>query len=96
MLIPCPNCGPRDVEEFSYLGDATVKRPKESNLSQEAWNAYVYDRVNTAGRHREFWQHSGGCRAHLLVVRDTLTHAILDATMARAPASAKTTRRRRT
>ncbi|RUZ93921.1 sarcosine oxidase subunit delta, partial [Mesorhizobium sp. M7A.F.Ca.US.006.01.2.1] len=42
----------------------------------EAWNAYVYDRLNPAGDHNEIWQHSGGCRAHLRVVRNTLTHEI--------------------
>ena len=96
MLITCPYCGPRDVAEFTYQGDANRTRPEPGSSDAAAWNAYVYDRENTAGRHRDFWQHSGGCRAHLLVVRDTLTHAILDATMARAPASAKTTRRSRT
>ncbi|TIN59292.1 MAG: sarcosine oxidase subunit delta, partial [Mesorhizobium sp.] len=28
------------------------------------------------GDHNEIWQHSGGCRAHLRVVRNTLTHEI--------------------
>src|SRR3546814_8270426 len=27
MLIPCPHCGPRDVGEFTYGGDATKERP---------------------------------------------------------------------
>ena len=27
MRIPCPFCGDRDVQEFTYLGDATVARP---------------------------------------------------------------------
>ena len=96
MLITCPYCGPRDVAEFTYQGDANRTRPEPGSSDAAAWTAYVSDRVNTAGRHREFWQQSGGCRAHLLVVRDTLTHAILDATIARAQAPAKTTRRRRT
>ena len=82
MLIPCPNCGPRDVEEFSYLGDATVKRPKESDLRQEAWNAYVYDRANPRGPHTEYWQHAHGCRHILIVERDTATHAVHGARLA--------------
>jgi len=32
--------------------------------------------VNTVGDHKEYWQHSGGCRSHLVVVRSTLTHVI--------------------
>ena len=27
MLIKCPYCGERPSEEFTYLGDASVKRP---------------------------------------------------------------------
>jgi sarcosine oxidase subunit delta len=76
MLIPCPYCGPRDVGEFTYQGDATVARPDPASTDQDAWNRYVYDRANPAGKHSEYWQHSGGCRAHLLVERDTVTHAV--------------------
>ena len=28
MRIPCPHCGPRAHEEFTYRGDATVRRPR--------------------------------------------------------------------
>jgi sarcosine oxidase subunit delta len=76
MLISCPFCGPRDLSEFAYQGDANRRRPDPESSDQAAWNAYVYERVNTAGAHREYWQHSGGCREHLLVVRNTLTHEI--------------------
>jgi heterotetrameric sarcosine oxidase delta subunit len=76
MLITCPYCGPRDVIEFTYQGDGNRIRPDPASTDQAAWNAYVYDRVNTAGPHREIWQHSGGCRAHLEVVRNTLNHRI--------------------
>ena len=58
MLIACPYCGPRDLSEFTYQGDATRTRPDPASTDQAAWNAYVYDRVNTAGDHAEFWQHS--------------------------------------
>jgi sarcosine oxidase subunit delta len=76
MLISCPYCGPRDVSEFSYQGDANRTRPDPASTDQAAWNAYVYDRVNTAGYHKEYWQHAGGCRAHLAVTRNTMTHEI--------------------
>jgi sarcosine oxidase subunit delta len=83
MLIACPYCGPRDLSEFTYQGDATRTRPDPASTDQAAWNAYVYDRVNTAGDHAEFWQHSGGCRAHLKLVRNTLTHEIKSVAYAR-------------
>jgi sarcosine oxidase subunit delta len=76
MIITCPYCGPRDVVEFTYQGDATVTRPEPASTDQEAWNRYVYDRANPAGKHSDVWQHSGGCRAHLVVERDTITHAV--------------------
>ena len=76
MLITCPYCGPRDVAEFTYQGDANRARPDPASTDQAAWNVYTYDRVNTLGDHAEYWQHSGGCRAHLKMVRSTLTHAI--------------------
>jgi len=76
MLIACPYCGPRDVAEFTYQGDANRPRPDPASTDLEAWNDYVYQRANPAGPHREYWQHSGGCRSHLLVTRNTLTHEI--------------------
>ncbi len=77
MLIDCPWCGPRSVEEFTYRGDGTLKRPALSDRSIDAANAYVYDRENPAGDHMEIWHHGNGCRSHILVKRNTLTHKIL-------------------
>ena len=79
MLIVCTCCGPRDVSEYTYFGDATVARPPLEDgtaAAAEAWFAAVYQRRNPRGLHVEFWQHSAGCRAFLRVIRDTLTHAI--------------------
>jgi heterotetrameric sarcosine oxidase delta subunit len=95
MLITCPFCGPRDVSEFTYQGDANRQRPDPASTDQAAWNAYVYDRVDTAGEHREYWQHSGGCRSHLIVVRSTLTHRIESVRFARDEAGAEPPRRRK-
>ena len=83
MLIACPYCGPRDVGEFTYQGDANRKRPDPASPTGTEWERYVYDRTNTAGEHREYWQHSGGCRAHLVVTRNTVTHAISSVTLVR-------------
>jgi methylglutamate dehydrogenase subunit B len=84
MRIPCPFCGERDAHEFAYLGDADVRRPDPA--APEAENAffdYVYLRHNPAGPHRELWYHAAGCRSWLTVERDTRTHAIARATLAR-------------
>lgn len=76
MRIPCPYCGPRDSSEFSYLGDATVRRPGPENADALTMHDYVYLRSNPAGPHDEFWYHASGCHAWLVVTRDTLTHEI--------------------
>ena len=85
MLITCPYCGPRDLVEFTYQGDGHRVRPDPMSNDPEAWNAYVYDRLNPAGEHKEIWQHSGGCRVHLAVTRDTITHVISSVAFAREP-----------
>jgi methylglutamate dehydrogenase subunit B len=94
MRIPCPYCDERDVQEFSYLGDATVVRPEGASVSPETMHDYVYLRGNPAGPHRELWYHAAGCHAWLVVTRDTRTHAIAgaeparDVTLARRAAAA--------
>ncbi|MBO6637290.1 MAG: sarcosine oxidase subunit delta [Roseitalea sp.] len=83
MIIVCPFCGPRDLSEFAYCGDADnlAARPDPAATDPAAWNAYVYDRTNPAGEHAEIWQHAGGCRKFLRVVRNTVTHEISGVTM---------------
>ena len=83
MVITCPYCGPRDLAEFACQGDGSRLRPEPASTDRDAWNAYVYDRHNPPGAHHEIWQHSGGCRAHLAVTRDTLTHRITSVGFAR-------------
>ena len=78
MRIPCPHCGPRGSEEFSYLGAAGLRRPAEAAPLAD-WSDYVHLRANPAGPHRELWHHAHGCRRWLVVTRDTRTHAIAGA-----------------
>ena len=82
MRIACPFCGPREVGEFSYLGDAKPKRPA-ADASEDAVFDYVYLRDNVAGEMEELWYHGGGCRAWLKVTRNTRTHEISDVTLAK-------------
>ena len=83
MRIRCPYCGERSLEEFTYRGDATVKRPESLDASAtEAWVDYVYFRDNPAGPHREHWYHGAGCHAWLVVTRNIRTHEIVTVEMA--------------
>ncbi len=85
MRIPCPHCGERGSEEFTVLGAADPVRPGPE-AGEDAWVAYVHLRENHAGEHQELWHHSHGCRAWLVVARDTVTHAVLSAVPAAAGA----------
>jgi methylglutamate dehydrogenase subunit B len=97
MRIPCCYCGERGNEEFAYRGDADVRRPPADQTlildgtARQPWTDYVYLRANPAGPHRELWQHVAGCRAWLVVTRDTRTHEILAVEAARNLALASAT-----
>jgi sarcosine oxidase subunit delta len=75
MLITCPYCGPRDVSEFTYQGDGNRVRPIRCRRYR-GLEQYIYDRVNIAGDQNEIWQHSGGCRSHLVIVRNADTQGL--------------------
>jgi methylglutamate dehydrogenase subunit B len=86
LLIPCPWCGPRAQSEFTYGGDATVKRPP-FDAPEAAWADFVFLRDNPAGPHDELWHHSAGCRQWFQLRRDTRTHAVLSSTRPGMPVS---------
>ena len=81
LRIPCPVCGPRDHTEFVYEGDATVTYPA-LDAPEGEWFEAVFLRENPRGPHLEMWHHTQGCRALLIVERDTLTHEISSARLA--------------
>ena len=77
MRIQCPYCGERDLVEFTYLGDASCRRPDPHAPDAPAqFFAAVYLRDNPVGAHDELWYHASGCRSWLSVTRDTRTHEI--------------------
>ena len=77
FLLPCPNCGPRDVNEFRYAGEVT-SRPAAADGPPplRVLTAYLYDRRNVAGVQREWWCHRHGCRVWFLAERDTRTNEV--------------------
>ena len=77
LLIKCPWCGDRAETEFSYGGEAGIKRPQEPDaLSDAEWADYLFMRTNPRGAHKELWNHSQGCRRWFGVGRDTVTYKI--------------------
>jgi sarcosine oxidase subunit delta len=85
MIIDHPLLGPRDAQEFVYLGDAAlIQRPDGmAEGAQDAYHNYLYLRDNPAGEHRELWYHEQGDRSWLVVTRNTLSHAITSVELAR-------------
>lgn len=83
MRITCPHCGARDVQEFSFLGAADPRRPDGMAATEAEMFDYVYLRENPRGEHDELWYHGAGCRAWLVVRRDTATHSISSVRAAR-------------
>lgn len=89
LLLHCPHCGARDYTEFSYGGDATLRRPDPRRSSDAEWHAYVYLRDNPIGEHSELWQHSAGCRQWLRVRRNVSTHEVLEVSALHASLAAE-------
>ena len=79
LLIPCPWCGPREDDEFSFGGEADIQRPTDPEaISDAAWADYLFMRDNRRGLHREQWCHTAGCRRWFIVERNTNTNEILE------------------
>lgn len=60
-----------------------VERPEGLDASFDAMLDHVYGRRNVAGAHEELWYHAAGCRAWLVVTRDTRTHEVMAVDVAR-------------
>ena len=83
FLLPCPNCGPRDVNEFGYAGEVLTRPTAKPSLRQ--LTSYLYFRENVAGVQREWWYHRFGCEAWFLAERDTRTNEVLRVELASPP-----------
>ena len=73
LLVPCPNCGPRNSADFRYLGESPA-RPAPSDVEPEAWREYLYLRDNPAGWLHEMWYCRSGCRRYFTLERHTVTN----------------------
>ncbi|PSL21074.1 sarcosine oxidase subunit delta [Shimia abyssi] len=84
MIINHPLLGPRDRQEFTYLGDAClIDRPDwQAGNAMDQFYEYVYLRDDPAGEHRELWYHEHGDRSWLVVTRNTVTHEITNVELA--------------
>lgn len=76
LVMMCPHCGPRNSNEFSFLGERTA-RPAADVTTRAEWRRYLYTKNNVAGTESERWFHGSGCRRVLDVERDTVTNEVL-------------------
>ena len=82
MRLTCPLCGDRDRREFYYRGDAVGLRRPAPDAGVAAWDDYLHMRDNPAGKTRDLWYHEAGCGAWLVVTRNTITHDVLNVSLA--------------
>jgi len=68
LLLECPNCGKRNVGEFTFRGE--YKPRPHSSAPFPEWVKYVYFHQNQMGRSTEWWFHRAGCQRWFLVSRD--------------------------
>ena len=73
--IPCPNCGERNVYEFSFGSEFKEQPSPEAGIKE--WRQYLYFNENVCGVHEEWWYHFAGCGTWFKIKRDTLTNKIL-------------------
>lgn len=86
LRIPCPYCGTRDQAEFRFGGENSRSRPNApEQVSDSEWADYLFYRDNRKGVHRERWVHDYGCRQWFELLRDTVSHEILDSRPLAAP-----------
>jgi heterotetrameric sarcosine oxidase delta subunit len=77
LIVFCPNCGPRPVEEFRFGGELpsppeSITHPVERDFDQ------VWMFNNVAGVHTERWYHDAGCHRWTTVRRDTRVDRIVE------------------
>jgi heterotetrameric sarcosine oxidase delta subunit len=77
LLIICPHCGPRNSDEFTYIGEPS-SRPDVGDTNPEDWRRYLYMRSNRNDWVRERWFHVSGCRRFLMLERHTASNEIRD------------------
>jgi sarcosine oxidase subunit delta len=69
--LACPFCGPRELQEFRF------HKTLPSGTAASTVFGQVYERSASREHGSEHWQHTGGCRAWLLVERNPANGTVL-------------------
>ncbi len=71
LLLSCPHCGPRPLEEFGYAEIPRVPDHIEDADARDVDRGYMS--TNPEGVVAEQWFHTYGCRRWVRIERDTRT-----------------------
>jgi len=74
FLVSCPDCGRREVGEFSFGGESNKRVGPGSTTAELA--RYLFFKKNVTGTQVEWWFHRDGCQQWFLARRDTRTNQI--------------------
>jgi sarcosine oxidase subunit delta len=76
LLLPCPHCGQRPLEEFLHGEILRVPEAVTGIFARDLDRAFMHD--NREGPVEERWFHAAGCRRWLTLRRDTARDSVLD------------------
>lgn len=75
LILECPNCGARNVQEFRYGGEYNP-RPASPTVDDDTWTSYIYMRQNRLGVQKEWWYHRAGCGLWFFAERHTKSNDV--------------------
>jgi heterotetrameric sarcosine oxidase delta subunit len=76
IQINCPNCGPRNSQEFRYGGEYNPRPTQPIDASEGEWTNYLFLQENKLGVQKEWWYHRAGCGLWFLAERHTKTNQV--------------------
>lgn len=74
-IMNCPVNGPRPLQEFQYGGEIR-EEPSASQVSDEQWADFVFNRTGEPGIKQEWWYHIASS-TWFIAERDNSTDQIL-------------------
>jgi len=76
ILLTCPNCGPRSVQEFRFGGEYNPRPAAPRQADDAAWADYLFLKANKLGLQKEWWYHRAGCGLWFLAERHTKSNRV--------------------
>ncbi|SFQ96164.1 sarcosine oxidase subunit delta [Poseidonocella sedimentorum] len=73
LILHCPHCGAEAAETDLTPGGQAHLRREGPGASDEAFEAYLFQRDNPKGVHFERWRHAYGCGKWFIAARATDT-----------------------